>query len=426
MSKYLDRIDRARIQLVLGDGEAPDAMCFFGTLAMHLTPVEDERVLDSGGHPTLATDGVTLRFHPAAVGDGTGDSGLKDAELVGVVAHEVMHCAAQHLWRRGGRERVLWNVAADMVVNQALREAGITLPDGVYYPPPEIAEEPVEITYEWLRRQQVCGGKGGKGGEGEGIPKGKLVSSHEDWGKQGKGGQGGDDKTPQEREGDWKVHVAAAAATLRQKCQGSLPAGLERLVGSLLAPRIDWRTVLARFLVSLSCDDYSYRRVRAAYTSLPGGGMGRAYLPRLCSEKLRLAVALDTSGSITDAQHAAFLSEVAAMLYGQGGSTELHLYACDAAVHMNTVLTPQDDLPVKFGGGGGTSFIPVFEQVEEDYAHEEPPAALVYFTDSWGDFPAVEPDYPVLWIVDAPPSQWSDIPFGESVPYESGAPAVWD
>jgi len=39
------------------------------------------------------------------------------------------------------------------------------------------------------------------------------------------------------------------------------------------------------------------------------------------------------------------------------------------------------------------------------------PSCVIYFTDLWGSFPEIEPDYPVLWIVEGKTSR--KVPFGE-------------
>ena len=44
----------------------------------------------------------------------------------------------------------------------------------------------------------------------------------------------------------------------------------------------------------------------------------------------------------------------------------------------------------------GTDFRPVFDWVARQ---DHRPELLIYFTDAEGEFPAAEPDYPVLWLV---------------------------
>src|SRR5882762_5729724 len=91
---------------------------FFGTLALYLTFEEDESV------ETMATDGKRLIYAPSFL-DATNAK-----EHIGVIAHEVMHCAFQHHTRRKGRDTNIWNVACDYAINPGLIAAGFALPKG--------------------------------------------------------------------------------------------------------------------------------------------------------------------------------------------------------------------------------------------------------------------------------------------------------
>ena len=53
-------------------------------------------------------------------------------------------------------------------------------------------------------------------------------------------------------------------------------------------------------------------------------------------------------------------------------------------------------LPHEMAGGGGTSFVPVFDWIAGRGLR---PDLLVYFTDAEGQFPQRAPDYPVIWFV---------------------------
>ena len=77
----LKRISAARTALVL---DHP----FFGALALRLVPVHDDSV------ETMATDGRSLFYNEAFVAT------LTDDALIGLLAHEVMHCALNHQTRR--------------------------------------------------------------------------------------------------------------------------------------------------------------------------------------------------------------------------------------------------------------------------------------------------------------------------------------
>src|SRR6266581_7065450 len=89
---------------------------FFGALILRLKLVEADWLA------TMATDGASLFFNARFV------AGRSDPELVGVLAHEVMHPALQHHTRRGDRDAELWNVACDYAINPILLKTGIRLP----------------------------------------------------------------------------------------------------------------------------------------------------------------------------------------------------------------------------------------------------------------------------------------------------------
>ncbi len=92
---------------------------FYGTLALQLELVE---VTDKSFVNTMAVDGRHLFYNPEFV------LSLTEDELVGVNAHEVAHCAFQHMTRRGHRDPRLWNVAGDYAINADLLDAGFVLP----------------------------------------------------------------------------------------------------------------------------------------------------------------------------------------------------------------------------------------------------------------------------------------------------------
>lgn len=413
------RITRARTKLIM---EQP----FWGQLAMRLS-VHEAGPTDVGPDlkpiRTAATDGERLIYHRDFILD------LTEPECWGLVAHEVGHCALGHVWRLGERIALVWNIACDLVVNYILNEAGFVLPGAALYPPDEIAGASTERTYAWLMKQppvqelaaracQAGGGVGGMDGQNQrghrtrdagsqeiDTPWGKVIDDHHAW-------RAKSNASAEERklaESAWKSQVASAAAAVRTQNQGRLPAGLERLVGELLAPKVDWRTVLAQFMHALHMNDFDWRLVR----KVPMAGGQRYYAPRLRSEGVRLAVAIDTSGSITNEMIQNFLSEVAGILWMLGG-IEMILYFCDAEVQAVWHLGPDDPLPKTAPGGGGTSFVPVFQHIEEHMP--EDPDALIYFTDSYGQFPAREPEYPVLWVVDNHTKTYN-IPFGDLVEY---------
>ena len=142
----------------------------------------------------------------------------------------------------------------------------------------------------------------------------------------------------------------------------------------------------------------------------PNRREGDAILPGVASHRIELTIAIDTSGSISPADLQTFTTELDA-LKGQIRAS-VTLLACDAELAEGSpwCFEPWESfvLPAELGGGGSTRFTPVFEWIE---AEGRRPDALVYFTDAQGEFPANEPPYPVLWLVQGN----GPVPWGERV-----------
>src|SRR6516225_10741132 len=88
--------------------ETAAARVFFTQL---VTKHEYEEAPKWMGVDTACTNGKIVRYSPDFI------VGLTHAELVGVLAHEALHAGLGHQARRGSREPVLWNFAADLEIN---------------------------------------------------------------------------------------------------------------------------------------------------------------------------------------------------------------------------------------------------------------------------------------------------------------------
>ena len=125
---------------------------------------------------------------------------------------------------------------------------------------------------------------------------------------------------------------------------------------------------------------------------------GEAIFPTLRSAQTDVVVVVDTSGSIKPAEMQEFVTEIDA-IKGQVRA-RITLHACDAKLASKGpwVYEPWEEfeLLTNIRGGGGTRFTPVFDWVEEQ---GNAPDLLVYFTDAEGEFPKLEPRFPVIWLV---------------------------
>jgi predicted metal-dependent peptidase len=374
---------------------------FIGALVMHLAFVPDARVR------TVATDARSVHYNPGYI------AALTFAETQFVLAHAALHCALGHFHRGRHRVRARWDRACDFCVNGLLVDDGMAAPAGVLldaayrgmaadeiYPLLDAATTGEPLDEHWF---------GGAGGEvaaagaredshspREALVETTFLEAHRDGLDEvlTRAGPAGELAVA------WQDRLAAAA--LEAANAGRLGPMFREAIDQWIQPRLPWRTLLARFLMAASRDDYSFQR--------PGRREGPAILPGLQSVGVELVVALDTSGSVTRADFLAFLDELDALRGQIHGAVTL--LACDAA------LAPGGPwrfeawepirLPADLRGGGGTRFTPVFDWIG---AQGLRPDAVVYFTDGQGEFPAAAPDYPVLWIVKGR----APVPWGERV-----------
>jgi len=340
---------------------------------------------------------------------------LQKQESVGVLLHEVLHTALSHLTRRGNRNILvqspegqtvtLWNIAADIVVNSMLLENGHKLPqEGCFDTEGKYKSMSVEQVYEKLEKdlkknknsksagQQMSGYKwSDQHIEGRTGP----AEEGEENQQSGQGSQQKDDlnikelsesehKKEQQR---WQGVVEAAATAQRMSGKGDLPTGIQKSLDELLRPKVKWNQILPYLLSTYI--PYDYSEVAFDRRLIAHG----IYISDLSDTKAQVAVALDTSGSISDDDINQFLSEAMCILRGRNVSS-VRLLTCDADVHEDIEMHSVEDRPVKVSGRGGTSFVPVFRRLED-----KTPQLLVYLTDGMGDYPKDPPSYPVLWIL---------------------------
>jgi predicted metal-dependent peptidase len=366
--KRIDRLlAKARTALVL---EHP----FIGNVALNMPFVADHSIR------TAMTNGKEIRYNPRFM-----DS-MGDEERKFVVAHECFHPMLEHNFRRGERQHKRWNKAGDYVINQLLTDENIgKMPE-----------------FGLLNPQLYKAGNGST----DGIY--NLLPDEPDDGSGGDGTEamddcadgGGSPAEQAQQAAEWKVRVAQAAQAA--KMMGKMSAGLERLVGEVLAPKVDWRDVLRKFVEKCKSDQRSFARPNRRFLSQ---GL---YLPSASGESLgEIAIAVDCSGSIDDRILAQFAGEINA-IKEDGNPSCIHVVYFDSEVSHYEKYERDDTLNIRAHGGGGTAFSPVFQYFQE---HDIEPIACIFLTDlccnDFGD----APQYPVLWVS----TDEGEAPFGEVV-----------
>jgi predicted metal-dependent peptidase len=362
--KRIDRLlAKARTALVL---EHP----FVGNIALNMPFKIDYNCR------TAATNGKEIRYNPYFMDD------LNDEERKFVVAHECFHPMLDHNFRRGERQPKRWNMAGDYVINQLLTDEGIGkmpkfgLLDKTIY---TNGGGTTDGIYNLLPEQDEDGDD-------------PSMDDCEDG--------GGSPAEQQQQAAEWKVRVAQAAQAA--KMMGKMSAGLERLVGEVLEPKVDWRDVLRKFVEKCRNDQRSFARPNRRFI---GQGL---YLPSISGEALgELVFAIDTSGSIGQEELNQFAAEIRTVKE-EGNPSAIHVVYFDSEVCHYDRFGRDDELQFAPHGGGGTAFSPVFNYLNE---HDIEPVACIFLTDLYCDDFGDAPQYPVLWVS----THENEAPFGEVV-----------
>lgn len=354
---------------------------FFGMLCVHLPVIECIDI------ETMATDGKSLFFNPEFV------TGLSKAELVFVLAHEILHNAFEHHVRRQHREPKLWNVACDYAINGELVECKFTMPKGGLLDARFTGLSAEEI-YRILQN------------EGTNIP---------DQADPGACGQVLDAADPhdtaeiQRATAEARMQVAQAAA-VAMKEPGKLSANLQRMIGHLLKPNVDWRAVMRRFIDESSSKDYSWMRPNRRF--LPEG----IVVPGLIPDGIpHLTVAIDTSGSIDDDILNRFATEINAA-FGEGAVDKITVIYADSSVRRVDDFEIGDEIVFNPVGGGGTAFSQTFNWIQ---ANRPDTKAIMYFTDLYVSDFGRDLGIPTLWAVHGDSREYelltASVPFGECI-----------
>ncbi|WP_226661780.1 DUF2201 family putative metallopeptidase [Microbulbifer aggregans] len=361
---------------------------FFAVLAMFARLQFDDEVEIS------RIDGRTLQVSPQFF------LGMDELQRHGYLLHQVLHLALGHPHRGAERVPILWNVAADIVVNNVIAE--VTL-----WPPPPMTAwdkrftgDSVERVYARLLKECPDDGSGGEPGAEPISAYAQAVARkyrcHDDFAP-----QSGRQATAEQAY--WQgAMVKARQMSMRDKRHGTKSLSLERETELVIGGQLDWRSLLWKYATPAANDYQEFDR-RFLHQPL--------YLESLLSEDLLVEVVVDTSGSICDRSLSRFLEELLAV-HQCHPHTRIRFYYADVALH-GPYGIPRDlsEFPVPVGAGG-TSFTTYFTDLKKRDSLVEQPVAVLYFTDGFGNFPGTPPSMPVLWLLTEDGEEDDKIPFG--------------
>jgi predicted metal-dependent peptidase len=306
---------------------------------------------------------------------------MPQQQVMGVVAHEVLHCAFQHMYRRRHRNHTKWNKATDYVINSILLEQRFSLPEGRLFNS-KYSNMSAEQVYEKLPNDPPGSGQGsGQGGWNFGASLDPTVPNP----ATGETQSASDIKKTSK---DWEIATKQAAELAKQA--GKLPGQFKELIDELLAPQVEWRQQLWRFFNQRKPGRITWNRPNRR---LIAQGI---YMPSKQFEPTGdIVVAIDTSGSISRNDLKMFGSELSE-IHKALQPRKLWVLDIDTQIHSVKEYGPYDRIELTYYGRGGTRFEPVFEWLKREDIKAD---ALVYLTDGYASWPKEDFTLPVLWCI---------------------------
>lgn len=341
-----------------------------GVMMMGKTSVED----NPAKCPTAYTDGYNTVYGAKFL------MSLTDEEIRFLILHENLHKALRHLttwqwmWKENPRKA---NKACDYVINLQLIDADngegfLKMPENGCY----------DVAYR-------------------GMDSGEVYRKLPDTGSDGGGGfdehgwESASQQTPEQVETIAKE--VTSALQQGQLLVGKLGGELQRAIGEMLEPQINWKEELREFVLSV-CAGRELSTWRRPKRRVIDSGV---YLPSTYSEAVgRIVIGIDTSMSVGTEMMGAFLGEVVEIATTTTPElVDLLYWDTRVAAHEKYGVEQYESIldSTKPKGGGGTRPSGVTKYMQDKNLK---PECVIMLTDGevGADWGGVWP-CPVLWCV---------------------------
>lgn len=370
-------------------------------LDIALADLEYKEAGPTGG---IATDGRSVYYDSRFV--------LKeyqqDTKLINrILLHLLLHCIFYHSFQYDKVDRDLWDMAADMAVENAIIE--MNLPFVSVKTDPE-AERKLRIwkedvgaltadkIYRYMRNNPVSSR------EKEEIRRLFYRDSHHMW-------------MPREEllvtQKQWQKISERVKADLKSFTKSrSNTESLEKNLTEATRDRYDYSEILRKFTVmgediSVNEDEFDYIYYTYGLECYGNMPLIEPLEYRETKKVKEFVIAIDTSASCRGEIVKAFLQKTYSILKGTENfftKINVHIIQCDNEVQQDTKITSDEDFDtfMKYGklrGFGGTDFRPVFEYVNQlkERGEFENLKGVIYFTDGYGIYPEQMPPYDVIF-----------------------------
>jgi predicted metal-dependent peptidase len=296
----------------------------------------------------------------------------------GLLKHELLHLVLRHPERVPPQPGAAWNVACDVVVNELIGPN--SLPAGALF------GSHFKVFVDDMSAEEVFSVIK----DGPITDTDQDVEGHQFWVSNSTGPTLGNGKNEEAIE---RAIERALMESWKRTSACSSPLEVPSVVRNMLRnmeerphPSVDWRRALRLFAsscINTQLKGTNNRRSRR-FGTFPGVKV---------QVRMRIAVVVDTSGSIDDHALETFFDEIAAI----NRNAEVTVIECDMKIQR--VYPYTGEMPANVHGRGGTRYRPVFEWLNNMRGRFD---GLVYFTDglSMDDLsPAERPYCRIMWVL---------------------------
>ena len=273
---------------------------FFAAISRRVNKQESRAIPTAG----VTVDKDTLQFKMLYNPDFFKD--MEENKIKGVLMHEFYHLIFKHVTSRKPENvpHLVWNIAGDLAINSMI--GADNLPEGCCIPGGKQFEDyPVGKTAEFYLEMMK---DDENFGDGEGGFKDLDSESGSDFGNFDDH-SGWDELTDDERQMVEErakdiMEKAAKEANNSGRGWGSVSSGIKKEIMERLKTRVDWKKVLRAFVGAAQRADKSntMRRINRRFPYIHAG--------RKVNRVANIAISIDQSGSVSDAELNAFFNEL--------------------------------------------------------------------------------------------------------------------
>lgn len=371
------------------------------------------------GEDALKTDGRKIFYDPnRVIRSFKEDPALPAREYL----HMVLHGIYAHFWVSALVNKQLWDLSCDIAAESTINELNIyavkTKKAGLQREETEKLRGEVKfLTADKLYKYFMQ--KPPKHSEYIRLKELFEADVHDIWytreirlGTDGSGGIGSSGSGLLKEWQDAALKMKVALDTfMREKGDGA--GALKQNLNAVTREKYDYSSFLKKFAVrgeSMKVNNDEFDYIFYTYGLKVYGNVPLIEPLEYRDEKQikEFAIAIDTSGSTSGELVQNFLNKTYNILKQQESFARrfnLHIIQCDARIQEDAVITNQDEFDeyikkMKIKGLGETDFRPVFSYVDEliSKKHFTNLKGLIYFTDGYGTFPEIKPQYETAFV----------------------------